>query len=255
MARVTNPHVRLGRGEVATDDDTRWAARRLFLDAVVEVKSDVYWSLFPVAPGEGALQAYRARWDDDPEAMIAAWQVEWSLRDPWLADVARHTLRAGFRFAARFRDRIPGLPIAAGDPWPGRLLTPKDRGGPGQPVELSPAMLFWDPTSETEHEHLARLTRAVRAEHARIRSDVAATRTRTKTPEHFRWIARFQVLEESGQRIAATVPDKHPEKFRGVEERARAVQVAINDTKDLIGLTLRDDPYRSPKKSRPGKTS
>lgn len=242
MAKITNPRVRLGRGQRTSGDALLWEARRAFLAAVYTVSPETYHWLFPDGFGQDAYDAYRRRWNDDPEMMIAKWQGLWKLPDQWLADVARNTLRA------RLKGYVEGVPLHL---TRDAFVTPKARiAGSGDALNVPKGELYWNPTDETRDGARRRLMAAIDSELQRVENRGTLVRIKTKSPEHFVWLARFQVLGESGQEIAGTLPDTHPEKFRNVEERARAVQLGINDTKELIGLRLRDDPYRSAKKSR-----
>lgn len=238
MARVTNPHIRLGRGQVTNAHDSIWEARRAFLRAVHDVEPAVFRFLFPADSGQDALDAYRRQWNDDPNAMIAAWQSRWHLYNPWLAEVARNTLRANLK------RHVQGVPVRLSRD---AFVTPHARDkGAGAALGIPGYEWYWNRARETRQSVEERLIAAIKAELDRVELETTMPKPGRKSPEHFTWLARYQVLEETGQGITSTLPDKHPEKFRGVEERARAVQMAIIRTKDLIGLTLRDDPYRTP---------
>lgn len=265
MGSVSSHRARLGRGECTTSEAACWEARRIFLAAASQVAPSTYWSLFPdrmddatrralgkrwkgdpegMAASENAwyersTQEYQARWNDDPEATIAAWQARWNLRDAWLADVARQTLRARFRYHARGRTLLIGV----NGPPPGLFVTPTCRNvHAGRLLGLPLDDLYWNPSDETRADARSRLIRAVDAELDRVEADVAGSPAPRKSPEHFDWLARYQVLGVSGLSIARTLPTRNPDTIP--EQAARRVQKAIVVTARLIGLSLRHDPYR-----------
>ncbi len=226
MARVANRRIRLGRGQVTSADVTIWEARRLFLRAVFRVSPETYWSLFPDGPGDAAVAEWRARWNDDLPAMVARWQEYWNLTDQWCADVAVNTLRS--RLGAHTR----GCTAL----WNrDRFVIPKPHpGASGGILALPIADLYWNPEIETHKEARARLHALIDAELDRL-ENVAIPLTRPKSPDHFVWLARNQVVRESKELIADTTGRDRSQVGRAVSELA-----------GLIGLKERE-----PKRGRP----
>lgn len=238
--------LRLGRGQVASDNTAKWEARRAFFRAVYFVSPATYWSLFPKEPNETAYQAWRDEWGDDPGAMIRDWQEHWNLRDQWASDVAFNTLRSRLKWYRKGLTTVVGVNPST----PDMFVMPRARDkGTGAVLGIPLMELYWDRSQETRQSVEERLIAAIKAELDRVEQESALPATKTKSPEHFVWLARYQVLRMSAQKITRTLPDRHPERVQILEQRARRVQLAIQDTKDLIGLTLRDDPYRTAKKS------
>jgi len=217
----------LGQGQVASPDEQVWEARRLFLRAVFEVKPETYWSLFPTGYGQEAYDAWRCRWNDDLRIMIAEWQKYWHLSDPWLADAAYATLRA------RLRWHIQGCTAL----WGGdRFVTPQARSGAlGGILALPIVELHWNPVAETREEARARLHALIDDELDRVETESTHPVTRSKSPDHFVWLARYQVVRESKELIADTTGHDRSQVGRAVSELA-----------GFIGLTSRE-----PKRGRP----
>ena len=240
MARVANPRIRLGRGQVTSADVTIWEARRLFLKAVYRVSPETYWSLFPDGPGEPAVDAWRARWNDDLPAMIATWQERWNLTDPWLADVAVNPLRA------RLRWHIQGCTALWGRD---RFVVPKARpGASGGTLGLPVAELYWNPETESHEQARARLHALIDDELDRVKS-TGVPATRTKSPQHFAWLARHRVLGESFAGIARDLIDDPDASFVDIAYKAKTVERAIKSTAQLIGITPPNANYSPNPKS------
>lgn len=227
MTIVPKRQLRLGRGQVTMGDAGTWEARRAFLRAVYCVSPDTYWSLFPGESNDAAYQAWQERWGDDPEVMILDWQKCWHLRDPWLADVARDTLRV------RLKWYVQGVTHVMGEDW---FVTPRFRNtGTLSLIGFPLNELYWDRGTETRKYVRDRLISLLHAELDRVEAETSVPKTRTKSPEHFGWLARYQVLEESKEQIAESV-----------EQDRSVVGRAVNGVAEMIGVT-----QRQPKRGRP----
>lgn len=252
MAKTPQTRIHLGRGQVTSRDAATWEARRWFFRAVYAVSPETYWSLFPEEPGETALRAYRDQWRDSPYAMICAWQDQWNLPDPWAGEVAWLTIQTRLRWFVKGLTAISGINGATAD-W---FVTPRTRTPDAFGlIGIEAAQLSYNPTNETRPEFWQWLHALIDPQLQSIEDAAALTTTKTKTPKHFLWLARYQVLKEHARPIAATLIDDPDVTHVDITYKARAVQDAIVNTAELIGLELRDDPYRSAKKAPKAKTS
>lgn len=230
MTSAKHPRLRLGRGDYTRDEEQTWAARRAFLKAVYAVSSDTYWSLFPDGPGDEALAAWHARYTGDIEAMIAAWQKHWHLNetkkttDAWLTDVARNTLRQQLKWHVEGTTYFWGID---------RFATPQPRGSlHADPfIRLSDIDLYWNPAAELWEHAEQRILAALRSERDRIAANVTSSRTRTKEPEHFIWLARYQVRKENKEDIAASVGVALSSVVRGVNTTAKFIELELRQPK------------------------
>lgn len=227
--------VRLGDGDVTTAEAQLWDARRWFLRAVDHVSPDTYRSLFPTEPGDDAFRAYREKWNDDSQALIAKWQRKWNLTDPWCAEVARNTLWARLSYYINGLTAVWGVGRRAD-----RYVTPPSRVRDEQVLGLHPVEPFWDRGKETWPQVEARFLAAIRAQRDRI--EAAATEEMLapthKELAHFVWLANYQVCRH---RYSAIAEDscRDPQTIRD----------AVKGTARLIGLTRRapDPPGRPPR--------
>lgn len=242
MSNVPKSRLRLGDGSLNSDDATLWEARCAFLDALFRLVPATYWTLFPEKPGEGAYIEWRDRWNDDPRSTVAWWQEKWRLSDPWLSDVAFNTQRARLRYFVKGQTHF--WP-SAGKVRSGWFVAPdprKPKDFHGQAVTIPLRLLYWDPVRETRKEARDSIIAALDAELDRIESDTSThlAKTKGKKPEHLEWLVRYQVLREEVLEIARGLPYE-PESETTDKDRARRVDKAIVETKNLIGLTLRRD--------------
>lgn len=239
MAKITNPRVRLGRGQRTSGDALLWEARRAFLAAVCTVSPETYWSLFPGEPTAAAVRAWRDRWENDPGAMIRDWQDDWNLTDQWVADVAANTVRH------RFRRLADGVTFAWGirwsDPEPDYFVTPhvKVPGGFGL-LSIPINELFWDQERETRKFVRDRLIAIIDDELTRVESESVLVPVKTKSPEHFVWLARNHVLRKPARSMAIDLINDPDATLEDIAYRARPIQKAIVDTAKLIGLRRND---------------
>lgn len=230
MAHDTKPR----RRRLSTDARALWEARNAFLAALARIVPESYTSLAVDDYGD----------DPDPRSVVRIWQDRFNLHDDWLAEIATatfladyHHLRQGFT-----RRRNIGEPTE----HPFRVPpAPRDTSAGGN-FDLPPGAKYWDPTTESRDDVKKRIVALVDAELDRIEAKTANGRSKVtdKKAEHFDWLVRYQVLEESGQGISTHLPDRNPHRDPIKEYKARTVQKAIAESSQLIGLGLREDPYR-----------
>lgn len=241
MDNVSKSRHRLGRGEYADDEMSVWEARCAFLDALFRLYPATYWTLFPDEPGEDAYRQWREKWNDDPRTMVEWWQKRWHLNAPWLADVAINTQRARLRYFINGQTHF--MPSAA-KVRSGWFVTPAPRTSMdfhGQAVTIPLNLLYWDPARETRKEARDSIIAALDAELDRIEADasLALNKIKSKPLEHFEWLVRFQVGNESKTQLAAAV---------GMSREA--VLRAINDLAAFVGIEPRKYSGGRPKRRR-----
>lgn len=252
MASVSRRTFRLGGGEFdhASGDQMRWDARRRFLNAIHSTKPAVLDSL-----AAEPLSAYIAAmdrlgrptmpqsWDaltitvdtDDGERgaalaplrdALATWIRRWALDEPWCLMTVMDTLGVWARVpswleAREWATAYAGfLPVRSEE----QLFRFEHEG--------------WAPTSDTRQEARASIRRAFERELAayldRI-AELSAERgfvvTQAKrTDEHFSWLVRVIVDEDSCGEIA-----------REIGKDRRTVEQAVNEAAELIDIPV---PHR-----------
>jgi hypothetical protein len=151
---------------------------------------------------------------------LKAWSEGWQLVDDWCID----------RFLSKIYEWIPPSPTGKSlGRW--EIKTP-----PFTPVPFLLPPSAWDPTEKleatfkTELDQLYENTRDEYCEQVRKAALSAGyvPNTEFREPEHFRWLAGYQVYGWSQNRIAMAV-----------QKDQAAVSRAINRLAGAIGLTLR----------------
>jgi hypothetical protein len=194
---------------------------------------------------------------------IKSWALRWHLTDEWCIDIGLSVLlivRHCFSLVTRHFGAVANSPedsaltlsfhdIVKLDGW----LAEQARDGavPSFHKDLTTGLVqasfpfehpAWDPTMDTrtEFEKSAKdlFQKSLGAycdlvEAAAIDQGLRKTRSK-RTPEHYRWLARFQVKGESPADIWRSLPT-------GDSRSRRAVEKAIQEAARDIGLTLRED--------------
>lgn len=152
---------------------------------------------------------WRETWDD-LLAGVRAWQVRWHLLDSWCWDAAIYTIADGGQW------RLPGHWL--------RLLHPE------------PQVFVYDLRHERVDDIIARLRARLMTEKAEYEAAGFEVPPIKENPNHFLWLARFQIGEETPPAIAGEYYDP------------KTVYDGIRRTAQLIGLTLRAAPRGRPRK-------
>lgn len=211
------------RGEYL-DEAVRWW-RLYFLHVVFELEPESYQSLMaPMAevPDEPTDDFDGEAFLDRFFPHLLLWQLRYHLTDPWCGDVV---------FDLAFLGRL-------GD----KCIAPKlDPSQLKQEYGLTPLrfeLRTWDFTDSTRETFEAQ-ARAAFEQALHDYCDDAERKARDlnfervpekRNPEHFRWLARYQVKGESAGDIWRSL--------NGDSRSRRAVEKAIRDTASDIGLTL-----------------
>lgn len=164
---------------------------------------------------------------------IDFWATRFHLTDQWVLDDARHTLE----WWAQFPQTLSYSRLYFHPDGCGRMMHELD----------VPACPPFEPDEENEHEFDKRVEEWKRrniAAAARLAADrglkpspVKNAPRGTKDPGlHFEWLVRHQCQDWTHEHIAR----KYRRQFNEVKRTSPTVARAINETADLIGLTLRD---------------
>lgn len=232
-------------------------AWHIFWDCLCGVAPEAIYALYDdVYPAlEGALGG-------ETEALIhaiATWGADWNLEDEWAHTMAAKMLAYWMVALEHIEDpRVEGWnPIESYRrtsrqwEWIWALRDPETESETGESQRIPlPDAPEWDPTGTPWNlyeklvlDDVKRYLRRYRDWVERDLEEAGLVETPTKrsrqdhpTDIHFRWLVRFQVLEESQEEIAAR-PLLSDESARSVEPRS--VQDGIRKVAELIGLTRR----------------
>lgn len=171
----------------------------------------------------GDLRRLWQSYDAVPAGEIEAWARRYHLTHQgnvpaWVAGAAAATFEAWARYPAWPADQFDlNGSIACGE------ILPND-------IEFNGS---WNPHVESLAEVTERVTERLRR--LNVRPDAGEQVVKSlRTPEHFEWAVRFQVLAESVARIASQLgPD-------AVEERAHTIGTAVRRVLGLVQLDRRN---------------
>jgi hypothetical protein len=221
--------VRLGVGDYTRQgsDLASYPARRLFIEHLDVEAAQVREALRPLlAFGEGGER------DAEIDKWACTYRLLWNGKPPrWIRQTARATLRLW-----SLSPNVTGWCYAAASDW--SLLTEKDCR---ILVDTS-----WDPSAEKEEVAVERIAADVREQITRIKQraeSAGGQKTQKKREaEHFGWLVRYVVNEESPESISAS--------GRPHCVAVTSVKQALRETAALLPLTLPPFPVMG-KRGRP----
>jgi hypothetical protein len=207
----------------------RYSSPALFAAASARLKSKIPPRTPPVPAADFA----------DFKAALDSWAEQFRLGDRWLREIAVLTL-----------DRWKACPAdLATLNWAGLLFRPT-------PLSLDRELTFSDPgwlvESERWPEFAARVDEAFKQRLQEYRFSIedqtsefgVSAPPQIKQPEHYRWLALYQVRRMSPAQIADTMSDDEQTIIENT------VLKAVGKTAGLIGLTLREPRKGEGKKPR-----
>jgi hypothetical protein len=232
-----------------------WEARRAFFIFALGDDPTIYSSLFPTpeefeqldrAPQRGPYHEWTSdrldflrQWLDlrgyeSLEAFIAEWQDRYGLRDQWCAETAKSTMKRDWPYLEKEEP-----------PWPFSICSMEI------PVELPevlevPIVVRWLPWYESRADFLKRVPNEVRRQLKEVENDLPKGLPPSKDPLHLWWLSKVVIKGMSRYAIAVQMC---PEATRDTDERewrknARRVSKAVQETAEMIGLTLPSDARR-----------
>ncbi len=207
-------------GALLAQDPLAWTRpRRLELDYPTEVEGNYF-------PYLAALHT-----------SVLEWARRWHLEDEWCFEVAQRTMDRWYESESAKAHLALDLNAAVWSP----LLTDDERA-----FELG--FVGWDPSIERREEAEARaritfemaMKQAFDAAQAASEEQGLRATPVKRQPQHFQWLARYQVQEWNRPQIARY--------YLNDETLIDTVRDGLRTTAELIGLTL-----RKPRRGRPPK--